>query len=111
MIAWQHLVSVDQLDQIIEQSYQFPVLIFKHSSRCNVSAIAKMRLEDQWSYVEGANKIYFLDILRHRDVSNAVADKFSVYHESPQLLLIRKGDCTYESSHFDIHINDVKEHL
>ncbi|MDH3648286.1 MAG: bacillithiol system redox-active protein YtxJ [Saprospiraceae bacterium] len=111
MIAWQNLESVPQIDKLADQSYKYPVLIFKHSTRCNISAIAKMRLEDQWTFLTGDQSIYFLDILRFRDVSNAIAERFSVHHESPQLLVIDNGDCTYDASHFDIHLRDIQELL
>ena len=63
--------------------------------------------EDDHSPVES----YFLDLIAHRDVSNYIAEAFSVYHESPQILLIQNGECTYETSHLDITVGDLKESL
>jgi bacillithiol system protein YtxJ len=69
-----------------------------------------MRVEDQWHFPEGEEvAIYCLDIISFRHISNYIADTFSVYHESPQLLLIQKGKCTYHASHFNIHLDDLKE--
>ena len=53
---------------------------------------------------------YCLDLLKNRDISNTIADMFDVYHESPQILLIKNGKCTYDESHSGIDMNDIEEH-
>ncbi len=110
MIHWKPLSSDDHLDHIIAKSYTHPILIFKHSTRCNISTIAKMRLEDQW---DGSHPIdtYLLDLIRHRDLSFRIADTFAVHHESPQILLIKDGECFHDASHFDITAEEVSEVL
>ncbi|MEN0006232.1 MAG: bacillithiol system redox-active protein YtxJ [Bacteroidota bacterium] len=109
MLDWIKLNSLDQLDHIVAESSSTPTVIFKHSTRCSISSIAKMRLEDRWDFTADELKAYYLDLISYRAISNAVADRFAVHHESPQLLLIRNGECTYEASHLDISVEELKE--
>lgn len=106
---WIPLTSVSQIDQIIERSKEIPCVIFKHSTRCSISAMAKYRLEDDWKFSDNQIETYFLDLIAHRDISNAIAEKLSVWHESPQLILIRDGECTYDASHLDITVDELSE--
>lgn len=55
----------------------------------------------------GHTDCYFLDLLNYRTISNKVAEDFNVYHESPQVLIIRNGECTYDESHMAITIDDI----
>ena len=54
---------------------------------------------------------YFLDLIAHRDVSNEIARRFNVYHESPQLILIKNGKAVYDASHSSIDAADLKNKL
>jgi len=109
MIKWVPLENFRQLDEIIEISKQTPCLIFKHSTRCAVSSMAKYRLESDWNFAENELKAYFLDLFAHRTLSEEIANRFQVYHESPQVLLIRDGMCTYDASHLDISVEELRE--
>lgn len=108
MINWKPLEEGRQLDEIIELSKTTPCLIYKHSTRCAISSMAKYRLEDSWNFREDELIPFYLDLLQHRQLSNAVADVFQVYHESPQVLLIRDGVCTYDASHLDISVEELR---
>ena len=108
---WIPLESVDQINNIIERSKEVPCIIFKHSTRCSISSMAKFRLEGDWDFSNKEIEPYFLDLIAFRNISNQVAEQFSVYHESPQILLIKDGECTYDSSHLDITVNELKEGL
>ncbi|HMS67483.1 MAG TPA: bacillithiol system redox-active protein YtxJ [Saprospiraceae bacterium] len=105
---WKSLTSFDDIETINKESFDAPVVILKHSRTCSISAMAKMRLEDKWDLELDA---YYLDILSYRNLSNALAEKYQVHHESPQLLLIKNGECTYDASHFDISVAELKESL
>ncbi|HMQ45877.1 MAG TPA: bacillithiol system redox-active protein YtxJ [Saprospiraceae bacterium] len=107
-IIWKFLTDIKQVDELVEQSHQQRSLIFKHSTRCPVSALAKNRLESKWDFGEEEFAPYFLDLIAHRQVSNYIADKFGVAHESPQVLLIHDGACTYHASHLDIEIGRLR---
>ena len=54
---------------------------------------------------------YYLDLISYRNVSNEIAERFQVYHESPQILLIKDGDCYHDASHLDISVEEIKEVL
>jgi bacillithiol system protein YtxJ len=100
-MTWHKLTDSDQLAQLREESARQPVLIFKHSTSCSISAMALSRMERNWSDEAGI-KPYYLDLLAYRSVSNRVADEFGVAHESPQVLLIQNGECVYDASHMGI---------
>lgn len=57
------------------------------------------------------SRCFYLDVKRDRNVSSHIADSFGVHHESPQVLIIRKGECIYDASHFDISVEEIKETL
>jgi len=98
------------LDRVIEDSYIKDVVVFKHSTTCSISLMAKRRLEDEWDMNEKLTP-YYLDLKTYRNLSQQIAERFSVEHESPQILLIRNGECIYDASHFDITISELKETL
>ena len=104
---WIDLTNVSQLAEIKEQSKVKPQLIFKHSTRCSISSVAKSRLER--SNTPENVDFYFLDLIKNRDISNKIVEEFSVFHESPQVLLIKNGECVYDESHSGISMNDIEE--
>lgn len=104
---WRELTSLEQLDQLIESSYQNPIAIFKHSTRCLISATAKKRLERQWGFDGDEVTPYFLDLLKYREVSNAIEDRLGVRHQSPQLLVIKGGKVIYDASHLSISVKHL----
>jgi bacillithiol system protein YtxJ len=104
---WIDLNTVEQLDAIKTASKTVPQVIFKHSTRCSISVVAKNRLDR----AETPNGVVFhyLDLLQHRNISAQIAEDFSVYHESPQVLLIKNGACVYDESHGGIAMDDILE--
>jgi bacillithiol system protein YtxJ len=106
---WIPLTNLEQLNGIGDaEGYS---VIFKHSTRCSVSMMAKKRFEHDWDAIPESTSVYFLDLISNREVSNAIAQKFSVHHESPQLLLIKNGECIYETSHGEISAEDLAEQI
>jgi bacillithiol system protein YtxJ len=112
MVNWNSLTQQNQIQEIIAESKEKPVIIFKHSTSCSISATAKNRLERQWKDA-GLEEVkpYYLDLLAYRPISNMVAQTFEVEHQSPQLLLIKDGACQYDASHLGINLNEVKKNL
>lgn len=106
---WKELKSEEQLTEINETSRQKPVVIFKHSTRCSISLMAKSRL-DKMQQVDGA-EFYYLDLLQHRNISNRIAEEYSVHHESPQILLVVNGECVYDESHNGIMEDEIMEEV
>jgi bacillithiol system protein YtxJ len=105
-MTWEKLTSLADLEKLKEDSYKGDVLIFKHSTRCNVSA-------DAWEIVRPLQtdkirvKPYFLDLLTYREISDAIEEMFQVRHQSPQILIIRKGNCIYHESHWRITLEKI----
>jgi bacillithiol system protein YtxJ len=110
-IEWIQLTELQQLDDIINLSSETPVLIFKHSTRCSISRFALKNFEAEYAIEEEKLKPYFLDLLEHRDISNEIASRFGVMHQSPQVILIRDGKAIYNTSHSDIDAGKVKDRL
>ena len=106
-INWIPLTDLGQLNEIMELSHQQPVAIFKHSTRCSISRVALKQFENEFD-LEGSVTPYFLDLLKHRDISQEIATRFEVYHQSPQLLLIKEGKSIYDASHSDIDALELK---
>ena len=104
---WIPLISEHQLEDIRQVSSQQAQLIFKHSTRCAVSSIAKSRLER--SNIPANVQFHFLDLIKYRTISNKIEAVFNVNHESPQVLLIRNGECIYDESHSGISMEEIEE--
>jgi bacillithiol system protein YtxJ len=108
-MKWNQLKAVDQLDEIKKESADKNILIFKHSTRCNISRTSLDRLERKWNDQEMQNvKPYYLDLLNFREISNSIVDLFKVEHESPQILLINRGEIILDQSHFSIDYDQIK---
>ncbi len=104
---WIDITDPAQLETIREKSKTKPQLIFKHSTRCSISRVAKSRLE-RGTAPEDID-FYYLDLINHRNISAKIAEVFSVYHESPQVLLIKNGECVYDESHSGISMDDITD--
>lgn len=111
MTPWNNIEKAQDIDNIVKSSYQRPQLIFKHSTRCSISAMALQRFERNWDENNKEIDLNFLDLLAIRPVSLHVADVFEVQHESPQVLLIINGKCIYHTSHNDISVNGITQNL
>ncbi len=106
---WIDLTEEEQLNDINLLSKEQPVVIFKHSTRCSISSMAKNRLDKAEAPANTA--FYYLDLLKYRPISNKVAEVYSVHHESPQVLLIKNGECVYEETHNGIRMEDIAEQV
>jgi bacillithiol system protein YtxJ len=106
-MQWNILTDIAQVEDIkANEGYS---LIFKHSTRCPVSAMAKRRFEMDWDVIPSEVSLHFLDLIAYRPVSAHIAETFQVHHESPQILLIKNGDCILDASHGDISADEVAE--
>jgi bacillithiol system protein YtxJ len=73
--------------------------------------MARKRFEFDWAAIPEETPLYFLDLIAHREVSNKIAEIFQIHHESPQLLLIKDGECVYETSHGQISAEELAEQI
>lgn len=101
---WKVLEHIDQIDKIINESWNKPVLIFKHSTRCIISKMALKNFESDF-LLHDVIDAYFLNLISYRNISNEIADVFAVEHQSPQILVIKDGVAVYAASHESIDAN------
>jgi len=106
---WIDLNNQQQLVDIKELSKTRPQIIFKHSTRCSISTMAKSRLER--SAQPQSVDFYCLDLLQYRTLSDQIAQEFAVSHESPQILLIQNTECIYQESHSGIMMDEIIDHI
>ena len=106
---WIDLTSIDQLLEIQEQSKITPVVIFKHSTRCVISRMVLREFERSFPEKGSSCCLYFLDLLAYRDISNKVGCNIQVFHQSPQLIVIKNGEAVYHASHNEIKANAIKD--
>ncbi|AGC78156.1 bacillithiol system protein YtxJ [Nonlabens dokdonensis] len=108
-IRWELLESIDQLENVIKNSTIKPKVIFKHSTRCGISRMVLNQFEKGFESNEDAVTFYFLDLLNYREVSNAVAEKLNVRHQSPQVIILYDKEILHTESHHGIDIKKVQQ--
>ena len=108
---WDVFSSSDQLEDYIQLSSEKLIVFFKHSTRCSISTMAKSRFERNWKYDSTQILPIYLDLIAHRDLSAKLADRFHVAHESPQILLIKNGECIYNTSHNMIDADQLEQFI
>lgn len=102
---WTILTTEEQLKSLVEKSHTRPQVIFKHSTRCSISSTVKTRLERSSALPD--IDFHFLDLIAYRSLSNKIADDLKIHHESPQVLLLKNGDCIFDESHMSIYMDDI----
>ena len=110
-LPWIPLVSMDQLDAIQEQSKSKPVVIFKHSTRCGISSMTFRQFESNYQVPQDTIALYYLDLLAYRDISNEVAIRFQVLHQSPQMLIIKNGTTVHAASHYQVQAATISQFI
>jgi len=110
-IDWQLLNTAEGIEAIKEKSTEKPQVIFKHSTRCSISSMAKRRLERNWNIDESKVDIYYLDLIAYRSISNLVSSDFGVTHQSPQILIIKNKEAVFHTSHNDISVEVIEENI
>jgi bacillithiol system protein YtxJ len=104
-MKWHPINSIDQLEQIKTASFTTPQVIFKHSTTCSISRMALDRFE-RATAPENVD-FHYLDLLNYRSISSEIATFFEVHHESPQVILIKNGECIYDESHYGIMMDEL----
>ncbi len=108
---WRQLSSISDLDEAEKESHLKIVVLFKHSVTCGISAGAKHKLENGYDIDQDKACLYYLDLLNHRDVSNEIAKRFGVIHQSPQLIILSRGKAVFDTSHHKVSLSTLKEHI
>ena len=107
-VGWRPLTDLGQFNEIIDLSTEKPVLIFKHSTRCSISRMVLKQFENEFDLQDKVIP-YFLDLLEYRNVSNEIASRFGVMHQSPQIILVKDGKAVYNASHESIDIRKLAQ--
>jgi bacillithiol system protein YtxJ len=108
-VPWKTINSEAQISEIVESSHEKPQLIFKHSTRCSISSMAKSRLDREWN-LENVEP-WYLDLIAFRNVSNAIASQLGIHHQSPQAILLKDGKVVYDASHNAISVADIAKQV
>ena len=104
---WKEFTTEEALQEIKNRSAEKPQVIFKHSTKCSISSMAKSRLER--AIAPEDIEFNYLDLIAHRSVSSKIAEVFDVEHASPQVLIIKDGACIYDESHNAINMDEIVE--
>lgn len=104
---WIVLEDYSQIQKALSQTE--PFLVFKHSTRCSISSLVKSRFERTFNST--SIKLFYLDLLRFRSLSNQLAHDFKIKHESPQVIIIKDSTCIYHASHNSIDADVIKGKL
>mgnify|MGYP003439451705 FL=1 len=103
------LNAMEQFDEIDEISHTKPVVLFKHSTRCIISRTVLKQFDTEFQFTEDKIAWYLLDLLNYRDLSNEIANRYNVVHQSPQIVVIRNGKAVFNESHDSISVEDLKQ--
>lgn len=98
-------------EKVLKESHEQPVILFKHSNSCPVSADAHNRIKKLDRQDVVAENMYILIVQNAREISDLVAEDLNVKHESPQIIIIRNGESVYNVSHGDIDAEKVAQEL
>ncbi len=105
------MLSIEDWKNVLEKSKERPILVFKHSITCPISATAY----EQFLTHETDIDKYFLIVSEQRPVSNQMADDLDVTHQSPQIFLLEKEQALWHTSHWNINEKNIakalKEHV
>ena len=107
-MKWKTIDNTEEFEHAISNSFQQTIAIFKHSTRCSISFVAKKTIERFWAF---NNDIYYIDLIQNRNISNLLASQLNVKHESPQIIVIKDGKAVYHAAHGMIDIQEISEYL
>lgn len=106
---WHTLTQIEDIAELDKKSFASPQLIFKYSSRCSLSYSMLQAVESDAGKLARHMGLNFLDLIARRDISNYIEEHYGVRHESPQTLLIFKGECVLDQSHLRIKTDELIE--
>lgn len=108
-LDWNYLESLEDLDAAEQLSYEKTVVLFKHSTRCSISRFVLKQFENTYDIPTEQMVIYFLDLIEYRPISNEIAARFGVTHQSPQMIVLKEGKTVYDSSHESIDAKSLEQ--
>lgn len=107
--SWKEIKTIEQLNEAIDHSENKPTVLFKHSVNCSISGRVRSNLERDWNIDSDVASFYYIDLINHRDVSNAIQDTLGVHHQSPQVIVVKNKRAEYNEAHFDVNFGGIKD--
>jgi bacillithiol system protein YtxJ len=111
MENWIKITSEQEVRDIVEKSNETSQIIFKDSVTCGISAYAKSRILDGYDAIDGKADFNYLDLLSYRSVSNFIAEHLGVYHQSPQIIVLKNGEVVHSVTHHSIDPSKIAGEL
>ncbi len=108
---WNVLTEEEELQGVMEASHNRLQLVYKHSFTCGICHMTLENIEDSFDELEEQADMHFVDVKNARPVSNLLADKLDVRHESPQVIIIREGKAVWDESHHAIKGEEILKQL
>jgi len=106
------LAAVHELDAVLSASHVQPLLLFKHSYTCGVSAEA---LDELRTHIEDTPHVpvtyAMVTVQTHRELSDVIARRLGLRHETPQAILVRGGRVIWSASHFRVNAAELEKAL
>ncbi|QDP84089.1 bacillithiol system redox-active protein YtxJ [Chryseobacterium sp. SNU WT5] len=102
---WINIQSEEDLNKAIEKSFEKKVVLFKHSTRCFISKTVLKNFEKEVQSSDKNVAYYFLDLIAHRSISNEMAERFGITHQSPQMIVLENGKAIKDASHQSISVS------
>ncbi|HKK67800.1 MAG TPA: bacillithiol system redox-active protein YtxJ [Bacteroidales bacterium] len=109
--VWNIPESENDLEQIFDRSTEKPQLIYKHSNSCSICWFAKSEIEAASESIMELADLHFINVVRFRAISNLIASKSGIIHQSPQVLIIQNGKVFWHASHGRIRAHAILEQL
>jgi len=111
MESWNKITSDEAVKAIVAKSHETPQIIFKDSVTCGISAYAKSRIVDGYEHIDGKADFNYLDLLAYRSVSNFIAEHLGVFHQSPQIIILKNGEVSHTVTHHSIDASKIAKEL
>lgn len=108
-VDWNYLESMEDLDNASQISHEKTVVLFKHSTRCSISRFVLKQFESTYGIPSDKMEIFFLDLIEYRSISNEIAERFGVTHQSPQMIVLKDGKAVYDTSHESIDAKSLEQ--
>lgn len=108
---WEEITSVEEVDEIHLASNEKIQVIYKHSRTCGVCYISRNSLEKMEDEIRQSIDLYMVDVIRDRPISQYIAEKYGIRHESPQMLIIKDGEVIWHGSHYKVKLDNLVENL
>lgn len=105
--TWNTLSEPEEVQNVVEKSKKRSQLIYKHSNQCSVSYLAKEELDSNINRLSQFSDLIIIDVIRQREISNAITTLLKVRHESPQAILLKDGQVVWRGSHWGIISQDI----